>query len=91
MMDRTAKLLTESSNYAVVQLPGRQYPGVVFQGDSIHALLAQVKNALDAARKYSDDELNAELEDAVELLAGVENELKSVCEREGIIPPYPAA
>jgi hypothetical protein len=91
MMDRTAKLLTESSNYAVVQLPGRQYPGVVFQGDSIHALLAQVKNALDAARKYSDDELNAELEDAVELLAGVENELKSVCEREGIIPPCPAA
>jgi hypothetical protein len=90
-MDRTAKLLTESSNYAVVQLPGRQYPGVVFQGDSIHALLAQVKNALNAARKYSDDELNAELEDAVELLAGVESKLKSVCEREGIAPPYPAA
>jgi hypothetical protein len=91
MMDRTAKLLTESSNYAVVQLPGRQYPGVVFQGDSIHALLAQVKNALNAARKYADDELNAELEDAVELLAGVESKLKAVCEREGIAPPYPAA
>jgi predicted RNase H-like HicB family nuclease len=91
MMDRTAKLLTEPSNYAVVQLPGRQYPGVVFQGDSIHALLAQLKNALDAARKYSDDELNAELEDAVELLVGIESKLKSLCEREGIPSPYPVA
>jgi hypothetical protein len=45
MMDRTAKLLTETSNYAVVQLPGRQYPGVVFQGDSIHALLPGKKCA----------------------------------------------
>jgi hypothetical protein len=51
MRDRTAKLLTQASNYAVVQPPGRQYSGVVFQGDSIHTLLAQVKNALDAARK----------------------------------------
>ena len=36
MMDRTAKLLTEPSNYAVVQLPGTAFPGVVFQGESSH-------------------------------------------------------
>jgi hypothetical protein len=91
MMDGIAKLLTDPTNYAVVQLPGRQFPGVVFQGDSIHALIAQLRNALDAAQKYADDDLNAELEDALELLSGVQNKLKSVCEREGVAMPWPAA
>ena len=34
----TAALLSEPTNYAVVQLPQRKSPGVVFQGDSLHAL-----------------------------------------------------
>jgi predicted RNase H-like HicB family nuclease len=50
MMDGIAKLLTNAENYAVVQLPGRQFPGVVFQGDSIRTLISQLKGALDAAR-----------------------------------------
>jgi hypothetical protein len=91
MMDGIAKLLTDPENYAVVQLPGRQFPGVVFQGDSIHALVSQLKGALDAARKYADDELNAELEDALELLSGAEGKLRSVCEHEGVALPWPAA
>jgi hypothetical protein len=90
MMDGIARLLTDPTNYAVVQLPGRQFPGVVFQGDSLHALIAQLRNALDAAQKYADDDLNAELEDALELLSGVQNKLKSVCEREGVAMPWPA-
>lgn len=88
-MDGIAKLLTEPTNYAVVQLPGRAFPGVVFQGDSIHALIARIRNALNAARKHADDDLNAELEDALELLSGVQNKLRSVCEREGVPMPWP--
>lgn len=90
-MDGIAKLLTDPTNYAVVQLPGRQFPGVVFQGDSIHALIGQIQNALAAAQKHADDELNAELEDALELLSGVQNKLKLVCEREGVAMPWPAS
>jgi hypothetical protein len=91
MMDGIARLLTDPTNFAVVQLPGRAFPGVVFQGDSIHALIAQIQNALDAAKKHADDELNAELEDALELLSGIQNKLKSVCDREGLAMPWPAA
>ncbi|MEG3086754.1 DUF6959 family protein [Sphingomonas sp. PB4P5] len=36
------KLLSEPSNYAVVQLPGRPFPGVVFQADSLQALIADL-------------------------------------------------
>ncbi len=34
----TAALLSEPTNHAVFQLPQREFPGVVFQGDSLHAL-----------------------------------------------------
>jgi hypothetical protein len=91
MMDGIAKLLTDPENYAVVQLPGRQFPGVVFQGDSVHALVSQLKGALDAARKYGDDELNAELEDALSLMSGAESKLRSICDREGVALPWPVA
>ena len=90
-MDAIAKLLTDPTNYAVVQLPDRKFPGVVFQGDSIHALKSQIQNALNAARKYADDDLNAELEDALALLSTVETKLRTICEREGIHLPFPAA
>jgi Family of unknown function (DUF6959) len=39
-----AELLTPPGNYAVVQLPGRKFPGVVFQGDSLAALCEQTAN-----------------------------------------------
>ena len=88
-MDSIARLLTEPTNHAVVQLSGRQYPGVVFQGDSIHALIAQVTSALTSARKYADEDLNAELEDVLETLSAVETRLRAVCDREGISMPFP--
>jgi hypothetical protein len=89
-MDAVATLLTDTANYAIVQLPGRKFPGVVFQGDSLHALIAQVRNTIDLADKYPDQDLDAELKDILELLLAVENKLKSVCDREGISMPYPA-
>ena len=37
-MSDFAEVRSEPTNYAVVQLPGRQFPGVVFQGDTLHVL-----------------------------------------------------
>ncbi len=39
----SATLLTEPHNYAVVQLPGRKFPGIVFQGDSLYSLCEEVR------------------------------------------------
>ena len=47
-----AKILSQQSNVAVVQLPGRSYPGIVIQGDSLNSLLQlarEAKNQLDAS------------------------------------------
>jgi len=67
----SARLLSEPHNYAVVQLPGRSFPGVVFQGDSLHSL----QEAARALAERSDpDELRQEaaaIADALdEILAG---------------------
>lgn len=40
------QLLTPPANYAVVQLPERQFPGVVFQGDSLNNLIAELEEAI---------------------------------------------
>ena len=53
MEQEYATLLTPAWNHAVVQLPGRRFPGVVFQGDSLFLLLEQVREvreALDAGQ-----------------------------------------
>lgn len=39
-------LLTPPHNYAVVQLPERQFPGVVFQGDSLNSLIGEIEEAI---------------------------------------------
>lgn len=89
MMTETARLLSRSGNYAVVQLPDRNFPGIVVQGDSAHALLAQVDAILKLARKYEDADLNAEIEDLRELLSDLNGHFEIVCAREGIKLPYP--
>lgn len=46
----TAELFTDGGNDAVVRMPGRRFPGVLIQGDSLSILrgdLAEVVDALD--------------------------------------------
>jgi hypothetical protein len=44
-----AQLMTPPHNYAVVQLPNRKHPGVVFQGDSLSILCERLATAEEAA------------------------------------------
>jgi hypothetical protein len=54
---RVAELLTPPHNYAVVQLPGRRFPGVVVQGDSLSVFCEGAKRvAMLAAGTAADDE-----------------------------------
>ena len=88
-MAEMATLLSPAKNYAVVQLPGRKFPGIVFQGDSAHAILAQVGAIQKLAEKCGDEDLDAEIESLRELLAEVISHFETVCAREGIQLPYP--
>ncbi|MGW7380676.1 DUF6959 family protein [Streptomyces sp. NPDC054794] len=56
-MERTeAELFTDGGNDAVVRLPGRRFPGVLLQGDSLHILRGDVADVLDACERGDLDE-----------------------------------
>jgi hypothetical protein len=74
-----AELLTPPHNFAVVQLPGRGFPGVVFQGDSLAGLCEQ------AAALAEDIDGAAELSGSLNAI--LRGYLRVLNER-GIEPPF---
>lgn len=87
-MDEVAKVMSTATNYAVVQLPGRNYPGVVVQGDSLHALLLQVEGIRKLAAKHTDSELAAEVANLHDVLLDATTHFEMVCRRAGVGLPY---
>jgi predicted RNase H-like HicB family nuclease len=81
----TARLLTPPTNYAVVQLPERAFPGVVFQGDSLNILIGE----LEAAIEESDPgEQEAAFEEILGRLRAVRTRYENTLNQAGMRLPY---
>lgn len=63
MQTREVEIYSDRSNAVVMRHPGRRFPGVLIQGDSLHRLCLQADSACSAARgrlgEDACDELNA--------------------------------
>ncbi|MEI5522469.1 hypothetical protein WB401_15700 [Streptomyces brasiliscabiei] len=46
-----AELFTDGGNDAVVRLPGRKFPGVLIQGDSLHILRSDMAEVVEACER----------------------------------------
>jgi hypothetical protein len=79
------KLLSPPSNYAVVHLPGRAFPGVVFQGDSLDTLIADIR---EVASEADPEERDFALKDIIERLESVQKHYEEVLGKEGLQRPY---
>jgi hypothetical protein len=88
-VSESIELLSPPTNYAVVHLPGRKFPGVVFQGDSLHNLLHSITELRRLTEKYSDDEVETSLAELAETLGDVVQFYEKVCSDRGIALPYP--
>ena len=75
-----AELLTPAHNYAVVQLPERQYPGVVVQGDSL-AIICELLASAIAGDAEATAEVKADLDDVL-------RSYLAVLEQRSINPPF---
>ncbi|MBN8888571.1 MAG: hypothetical protein J0I77_22855 [Rudaea sp.] len=87
-MTMQADLLSPPVNYAVVQLPERNYPGVVVQGDTLRSLQKQVElmeRLLDTGQL---EDLAGEIEDLKEQLFGALTYFERICSERGITLPY---
>ena len=78
------------SNYAVVKLPNRQFPGVVIQGDSLRTLCGLAVSVAEQVRDRApeDDEFLGELQELVESLVGRLLHYQRVLANHGINLPY---
>lgn len=85
---QTAKILSQASNSGVIQMPGRKYPGIVIQGDSLFNLLEQVRYCLQQAKQHQDEEAYYEILMLAEVLQGQLVNYEMVLSRLGLGRPY---
>lgn len=86
---QTVRLLSRPINFAVVQIPGRVFPGVVVQGDTLHGLVSRLDEMLQLLDARQLDDLSVELEDMKDQLAEALAHYEQVCADQGIELPYP--
>jgi hypothetical protein len=80
------KLLSAPTNYAVVHLSGRAFPGVVFQGDSLDSFIADLE---EAAAQNDAGKRAAALDDVIERLRKIQAHYEAVLDAGGVPRPYP--
>ena len=83
------QVLARNGNWAVVQLPGREFPGIHIQGDTFAALRMRLA---DVARSLRDAPGNVdgldELDDAVQEIAAMLAFYEGVLSKWGLRRPY---
>ena len=57
MSRQPIEVLSDAVNGAVVRMPGRQFPGIVVQGDSLIGLTSASQALLEQANKIGDAQL----------------------------------
>jgi hypothetical protein len=88
--DRATELEVWSTqvNSSVVRVPGRRFPGVVIQGDSLSILFDLSMDLVDGFSKTADSELTSAAEELAEKLFAHVKSYESVLEARGVALPY---
>lgn len=82
-------MLSETINCPVVSVPGRRFPGVVIQGDSLKILLDQAQEIEELAIQGQNEELNAAVAHLKLILSGYVEEYETTMKANGRDLPYP--
>jgi predicted RNase H-like HicB family nuclease len=83
-----ADLLTSGTNFAVVQLRGRNFPGVVVQGDSLSVLVAELRGILTLLEADDKAEAIDVTQQLFEHYSDVLQTYEFTCKKHGIELPY---
>ena len=88
MDEEVARILSHVSNSGIVQMPGRRFPGIVMQGDTLSNVFDSVAFALRDAKARRDEESYYEFLMFAETLQGQLEHYESVLVRLGMPLPY---
>jgi hypothetical protein len=89
MADMLVKMLSDASNYVVLHTPGREYPGLVLQGDSLRRLARLAEQVYALARQSGNATLQEEAEDLRDELKDRALFYEKVLDEHGLALPYP--
>jgi hypothetical protein len=77
-----------SGNHAVVQLPGRRFPALAIQGDSLHILCDELKETRDLLDAGDRDEALLALGQVSETLDAMRRGYEAILAERGLALPY---
>jgi hypothetical protein len=83
-----AEMLTPVGNDAVVRLPGRRFPGIVVQGNTLSSLFSSVRMISERAKHCGDEELLDEAAMLLERFAAMVERYETALTSHGIELPY---
>lgn len=88
MNQPTVRLLDLAGNFALAQVEGRRFPGLLIQGDTLSSLQAVVRELEDAVRAENGDSTQATLEEVAEMVDGMVDSYERMMHTEGLELPY---
>jgi hypothetical protein len=80
---RQAEILDEGTRTVVVHFPGRQYPAVAVQGDTLWTWRHRIDRIAARAEQLQDDQLSREARGLQELIHIVFDDYNQACKRHG--------
>lgn len=83
------KVLSDAVNCPIIQIPGRRFPGVVIQGDSLKNLCSLSEEIVRLTQDTASDELHDTASELMDLLLGYVSKYESTLRDCNINLPYP--
>jgi len=88
MRSELVEIYSDATNAAIMRHPGRRFPGVLVQGDTLNALCRQADRACSDARIVLDEDAYLELTDLRDHLHQLRAHYRSVMADHGLTLPF---
>jgi hypothetical protein len=88
MRTELVEIYSDASNQAVLRHPGRRFPGVLIQGDTLSILYDEIRSALEADGGKLSEDARIDLEHIRDFLGGCLEGYKAALARHGIELPF---
>ncbi len=82
------KIYSDATNQAILRHPGRKFPGVLIQGDTLHNLYLEVDSILSKHGKGLSQDGREELKDVRKHLKDLIEHYKAVLREHGMELPF---
>ena len=88
MRVEAVEIYSDATNAAILRHPGRRFPGVLIQGDTLHNLCIAIERICAAAQSRADEDGLLEIDDLREQMRGYLSHYKSVMRHHGLQLPF---